>query len=45
MFVHVFGAYFGLTVARILYRPNLKSDVAENKASSHYHSDLFSMIG
>ncbi|XP_038670058.1 LOW QUALITY PROTEIN: ammonium transporter Rh type C-like 2 [Scyliorhinus canicula] len=41
MVIHVLGAYFGLTVARILYRPNLD----QKKNESVYHSDLFSMIG
>jgi len=42
MFVHAFGAYFGLAVARVLYR----EDTAESaKEGSVYHSDLFSMIG
>lgn len=42
MFVHVFGAYFGIAAARILYN----SDVEDNKKEgSNYHSDLFAMIG
>lgn len=41
MFVHAFGAYFGLAVARVLYREDCESD----KEGSIYHSDLFSMIG
>lgn len=42
MYVHVFGAYFGLAVARVLY-----SDDSEDneKEGSVYHSDIFSMIG
>ncbi|XP_053437635.1 ammonium transporter Rh type C isoform X3 [Nycticebus coucang] len=43
MTIHTFGAYFGLTVTRILYRPNL--DQSKNRESSVYHSDLFAMIG
>ncbi|KAH0620027.1 hypothetical protein JD844_014537 [Phrynosoma platyrhinos] len=43
MTIHTFGAYFGLTVATILYRPNLEQTKA--KQSSNYHSDLFAMIG
>ena len=42
IFVHFFGAYFGLTVARVLYNPaHAKSD----KEGSSYTSDMFSMIG
>jgi len=42
IFVHVFGAYFGLAVVRVLYNP--KHDESEKEGSS-YSSDLFSMIG
>ena len=42
MYIHTFGAYFGLTVSRILY----KEGAGENKkAEPVYHSDLFSYIG
>uniref|UniRef100_A0A8C9Z7K7 Rh family B glycoprotein n=1 Tax=Sander lucioperca TaxID=283035 RepID=A0A8C9Z7K7_SANLU len=43
MTIHTFGAYFGLTVTRVLYRPNL--DKSKHKNCSVYHSDLFAMIG
>nr|XP_020473081.1 ammonium transporter Rh type B-like isoform X1 [Monopterus albus]XP_020473082.1 ammonium transporter Rh type B-like isoform X1 [Monopterus albus]XP_020473083.1 ammonium transporter Rh type B-like isoform X1 [Monopterus albus]XP_020473085.1 ammonium transporter Rh type B-like isoform X1 [Monopterus albus]XP_020473086.1 ammonium transporter Rh type B-like isoform X1 [Monopterus albus] len=43
MTIHTFGAYFGLMVTRILYRPNL--DRSKHRNSSVYHSDLFAMIG
>lgn len=43
MIIHAFGAYFGLAVARVLYRPNLR-DGHENDGSV-YHSDMFAMIG
>ncbi|XP_012638694.1 ammonium transporter Rh type C isoform X2 [Microcebus murinus] len=43
MTIHTFGAYFGLTVTRILYRSNL--DQTKDRQSSVYHSDLFAMIG
>ncbi|XP_060611170.2 ammonium transporter Rh type C [Anolis sagrei] len=43
MTIHTFGAYFGLTVTAVLYRPHL--DQTKDKQGSHYHSDLFSMIG
>ena len=41
IYVHVFGAYFGLAVAKILHNKEIES----SKESSFYHSDLFSMIG
>ncbi|XP_078283536.1 ammonium transporter Rh type C-like 2 [Rhinoraja longicauda] len=41
MVIHMFGAYFGLAVTRVLYRPQLD----QRKNESVYHSDLFSMIG
>ncbi|XP_058150662.1 ammonium transporter Rh type C [Dasypus novemcinctus] len=43
MTIHTFGAYFGLTVTWILYRPNLEQ--SKERQSSVYHSDLFAMIG
>uniref|UniRef100_A0A3Q2P2R1 Rh family B glycoprotein n=1 Tax=Fundulus heteroclitus TaxID=8078 RepID=A0A3Q2P2R1_FUNHE len=43
MTIHTFGAYFGLMVTRILYRPNLNK--SKHKNSSVYHSDMFAMIG
>lgn len=43
MIIHAFGAYFGLAVARVLYRPGLKN--GHEKEGSVYHSDLFAMIG
>ncbi|XP_046352987.2 ammonium transporter Rh type A-like [Haliotis rufescens] len=42
MFVHAFGAYFGLTIARVLYSEDIERSTKEG---SVYHSDLFSMIG
>ncbi|CAF1227877.1 unnamed protein product [Rotaria magnacalcarata] len=45
MFVHVFGAYFGLAVAYMLYDQELTSTEASEREKSVYHSDLFSMIG
>jgi len=42
IFVHLFGAYFGLAVVRVLYNPeHAKSE----KEGSSYSSDLFSMVG
>ncbi|VCW67856.1 unnamed protein product, partial [Gulo gulo] len=43
MTIHTFGAYFGLTVTWILYRPGLHQSKERQKAV--YHSDLFAMIG
>ncbi|XP_016373148.1 ammonium transporter Rh type A-like [Sinocyclocheilus rhinocerous] len=43
MTIHAFGAYFGLAVAGVLYRPGLRNG-HENEVSV-YHSDLFAMIG
>ncbi|CAF3358156.1 unnamed protein product [Rotaria sp. Silwood1] len=45
MFVHVFGAYFGLAVSYMLYDKELTSIEAEQREKSVYHSDLFSMVG
>ncbi|CAF1176344.1 unnamed protein product [Didymodactylos carnosus] len=42
IFVHVFGAYFGITVAFMLYKEDILGSTKEN---SSYHSDVFSMIG
>ena len=41
MFVHAFGAYYGLAVSFVLYR----EDVSTDKEGSCYHSDIFAMIG
>ncbi|XP_036104847.1 ammonium transporter Rh type A isoform X1 [Molossus molossus] len=43
MTIHAFGAYFGLAVAGVLYRPGLRRGHDNNE--SMYHSDLFAMIG
>lgn len=43
MVVHIFGAYFGLAVAWVNYRKDVRE--ADEKEGSVYHSDLFSMIG
>merc|ERR1719242_1951764 len=42
IFVHMFGAYFGLAVSRVIYDDN---SVTSDKAGSSRLSDLFSMIG
>jgi ammonium transporter Rh len=41
IYVHVFGAYFGLAVAKMLHNKR----VANENESATYVSDLFSMIG
>lgn len=42
IFVHMFGAYFGLAISRVLYNEDItKSD----KAGANRTSDLFSMVG
>ncbi|XP_067357496.1 ammonium transporter Rh type C-like 2 isoform X1 [Channa argus] len=43
MVIHTFGAYFGLTISWMLYRPNL--DQSSRLQGSVYHSDVFAMIG
>ncbi|XP_072529748.1 ammonium transporter Rh type C-like 2 [Salminus brasiliensis] len=43
MVIHTFGAYFGLAISWVLYRPNLKDSSKLN--GSVYHSDVFAMIG
>ncbi|XP_016068186.1 PREDICTED: ammonium transporter Rh type A [Miniopterus natalensis] len=43
MTIHAFGAYFGLAVAAVLYRPGLRR--GHDNEESVYHSDLFAMIG
>ncbi|XP_054848108.1 ammonium transporter Rh type B isoform X2 [Eublepharis macularius] len=43
MTIHTFGAYFGLMMSRVLYRPHL--DKSKEREGSTYHSDLFAMIG
>ncbi|KAB0390297.1 hypothetical protein E2I00_002812 [Balaenoptera physalus] len=43
MTIHTFGAYFGLVLSRVLYRPQLEK--SKHRQGSVYHSDLFAMIG
>ena len=41
IYVHIFGAYFGLAVAKVLHHKTVKSEAE----GSVYNSDLFAMIG
>ncbi|XP_056606858.1 rh family, C glycoprotein, like 1 [Triplophysa dalaica] len=43
MVIHTFGAYYGLTISRVLYRPNLFQ--SKRLQGSVYHSDVYAMIG
>lgn len=43
MVIHTFGAYYGLTISWMLYRPNLGQSSSLQR--SVYHSDVFAMIG
>lgn len=42
MVIHAFGAYFGLAVARVIYK---KIHSGNDKEEAVYHSDMFAMIG
>ena len=42
MFIHMFGAYFGLAVAKMIYNENFEGN---EKEGAVYHSDVFAMIG
>uniref|UniRef100_A0A0B7A560 Ammonium transporter AmtB-like domain-containing protein n=1 Tax=Arion vulgaris TaxID=1028688 RepID=A0A0B7A560_9EUPU len=42
MFVHAFGAYFGLAISRVLHNPEVEKSTKEG---SVYHSDMFAVIG
>lgn len=44
MFVHTFGAYFGLAVSWILTKPTTIASTKSRNGASH-NSDLFAMIG
>lgn len=41
VYVHLFGALFGLAASKLLHMKGIKS----SKQASVYHSDLFSLIG
>ncbi|XP_069478829.1 blood group Rh(CE) polypeptide isoform X2 [Ambystoma mexicanum] len=45
MNVHIFGAYFGLTIAWLHTQPILATEIKRSKERSEPVSDLFSMIG
>lgn len=42
MVIHVFAAYFGLAMAKVMHK---KSVVENQNQEPEYHSDIFSMIG
>lgn len=44
MYVHMFGAYFGLAVSYMLTNKE-KMEEEKEKNGANYHSDLFAMIG
>lgn len=44
MFIHSFGAYFGLAVAFVMDKKKAR-DPGSEKEGSVYHSDVFAMIG
>lgn len=45
IFVHIFGAYFGITVARVIFTSDVDESPAAEKEGPVYHSDFFSMLG
>ena len=42
MFIHVFGAYFGLAVS--MAHRNRKTEASKNLEESRYTSDIFSLV-
>jgi len=44
MFVHTFGAYFGLAFSYVM-EPPTKEEEEEGEEESIYHSDMFAMVG
>lgn len=47
IFLHTFGAYYGLAVSRMVdvYRPRSQFDHKSTLRSTSYHSDMFSILG
>jgi len=43
MVIHMFGAYFGLAVTKMIYKADHSNE--SPKEGSSYHSDIFAMIG
>ena len=45
MYVHTFGAYFGLAVSYVITRAKKSGEAERPLNSSVYHSDMFAMVG
>jgi len=45
IFIHTFGAYFGLAVSAVVGQPKGDVNKADKRNMSNYNSDLFSMVG
>ncbi|OWF53145.1 ammonium transporter Rh type A-like [Mizuhopecten yessoensis] len=43
MYIHAFGAYFGLAASRVLFSEEIEK--SSSKEGAVYHSDIFSMVG
>ena len=43
MFVHIFGAFFGIACSFVLYTPAIEDQA--HKEAATYDQDLFSMVG
>jgi len=45
MYVHSFGAYFGLAASAVFGAPKGDEHEVEKRNTAIYHSDLFAMVG